>query len=107
LLHTGLHRAANRHPDDVDLLAVAVVLDTVSRVDVARGYLLTAGTLPGQLRSDDAVHPAVALRIGVDEGRIPANVANAGDFWAADYRECRVCQRWTLLGCSGGAALGS
>ena len=31
---------------------------------------------------------------------------NAGDFWAADYRACRVCQRWTLLGCSGGAALG-
>lgn len=31
---------------------------------------------------------------------------NAGDFWAADYRACRVCRRWTLLGCSGGAALG-
>jgi len=29
--------------------------------------LLTAGTLPGRLRSHDAVHLAVALRLGVDE----------------------------------------
>jgi predicted nucleic acid-binding protein len=67
LLHTELHCAANRHPDEVDLNSVAVVLDTLSLIDVTRGDLLTAGTLPGQLRSHDAIHLAVALRIGADE----------------------------------------
>jgi predicted nucleic acid-binding protein len=67
LLHTELHCAANRHPDDVDLDAVGVVLDVVSLIDLSRGDLLTAGTLPGRLRSNDAVHLAVALRLGADE----------------------------------------
>lgn len=67
LLHTELHCAANRHPDDVDLDSVGIVLDTVSLIDLARGDLLTAGTLPGQLRANDAMHLAVALRIGTDE----------------------------------------
>lgn len=67
LLHTELHCAANRHPDDVDLDTLTVVLDTVSLIDLTRGDLLTAGTLPGQLRSHDALHLAVALRIGADE----------------------------------------
>lgn len=67
LLHTELHCAANRHPADVDLDSVAVVLDTVSLIDLTRGDLLTAGTLPGQLRSNDAIHLVVALRIGADE----------------------------------------
>ena len=34
---------------------------------VERGDLLTAGTLPGRLRSNDAIHVAVALRVGADE----------------------------------------
>src|SRR5882757_6227718 len=67
LLHAELHCAANRHPDDVDLNSVGVVLDTVSLIDLTRGDLLTAGTLPGRLRSNDAMHLAVALRIGADE----------------------------------------
>ncbi|CCG04048.1 type II toxin-antitoxin system VapC family toxin [Blastococcus saxobsidens] len=67
LLHTELHCAANRHPHDIDLASVGVVLDTVTLVDLTRGDLLTAGALPGRLRSNDAVHLAVALRIGVDE----------------------------------------
>lgn len=67
LLHTELHCAANRHPDDVDLDSVKVVLDAVSLVDLTRGDLLTAGTLPGRLRSNDAAHLATALRIGADE----------------------------------------
>jgi uncharacterized protein len=67
LLHTELHCAANRHPDDVDIESVGIVLDTVSLIDLTRGDLLTAGTLPGRLRSNDAVHLAVALRIGADE----------------------------------------
>jgi predicted nucleic acid-binding protein len=67
LLHTELHCAANRHPDDVEVDSVRVVLDTVSLIDLTRGDLLTAGTLPGRLRSNDAVHLAVALRVGADE----------------------------------------
>jgi predicted nucleic acid-binding protein len=67
LLHTELHCAANRHPDDIDVEAVGIVLDTLTLVDVTRGDLLTAGALPGRLRSNDAVHLAAALRIGVDQ----------------------------------------
>ena len=67
LLHTELHCAANRYPSGVDLDAVSVVLEVVTLVDLTRGDLLTAGTLPGRLRSHDAVHLAVALRLGADE----------------------------------------
>ena len=67
LLHTALHCAANRHPGDIDRVAVGVVLDTITLVDLTRGDLQTAGALPGQLPSNDAVHLAVALRVGVDE----------------------------------------
>ena len=67
LLHTELHCAANRHPDDIDLDAVGIVLDAVTLIDLTRGDLLTAGALPGRLRSNDAIHLAVALRIGADE----------------------------------------
>lgn len=67
LLHTELHCVANRHPDDVDLDSVRIVLDAVSLIDLTRGDLLTAGTLPGRLRSNDAMHLAVALRVGADE----------------------------------------
>ncbi|MDK3257529.1 type II toxin-antitoxin system prevent-host-death family antitoxin [Blastococcus capsensis] len=67
LVAQGQARAANRHPGDIDLSAVGVVLDTVTLVDLTRGDLLTAGALPGRLRSNDAIHLAVALRVGVDE----------------------------------------
>lgn len=67
LLHTELHCAARRHPQEVDVDSVTVVLDTVSLVDLTRGDLLTAGSLPGELRSHDAIHLAVALRLAVDE----------------------------------------
>lgn len=67
LLHAELRCAANRHPDDLDLDSVAIVLDTVSLVDLTRGDLLTAGTLPGRLRSNNAIHLAAALRLSVDE----------------------------------------
>lgn len=66
LLHAELHRAAGRHPDDVDRVAVRAVLDAVDLVDLTRGDLLAAGT-HAPLRSNDAIHLAVALRLGVDE----------------------------------------
>ena len=67
LLHTELHCAANRHPDDVDPASVTVVLDILTLVDLTRGDLLSAGMLAGRLRSNDAIHLAVALRVGADE----------------------------------------
>jgi uncharacterized protein len=83
LLHVELHCAANRHPDDIDLAAVTVVLEVVSLIDLSRGDLLTAGTLPGRLRSNDAVHLAVALRVGAEEmitydGELASVAASAG-----------------------------
>ena len=66
LLHTEMHCAAGRHPQDVDLEAVGTVLDSVNLIDLSRGDLLAAGT-HAPLRSNDAIHLAVALRIGADE----------------------------------------
>jgi len=66
LLHTELHCAAGRNPAQVDLRAVGTVLDAVTLVDVTRGDLLVAGT-HAPLRSNDAIHLATALRLGVDE----------------------------------------
>ncbi len=66
LLHTEMHCAAGRHPDDVTLGSVGTVLDSVSLIDLTRGDLLAAGT-QAPLRSNDAIHLAVALRVGADE----------------------------------------
>ncbi len=66
LLHTEMHCAAGRHPQDVDLEAVRTVLDSVSLIDLTRGDLLAAGT-HAPLRSNDAIHLAVALRVAADE----------------------------------------
>ena len=66
LLHTEMYCAAGRHPDDIDLGAVRVVLGAVDLVDLIRGDLLAAGT-HAPLRSNDAIHLAVALRVGADE----------------------------------------
>lgn len=66
LLHTELHCAAGRHPDVVSADQVREVLNRVSLVDVTRGDLISAGVL-APLRSQDAIHLAVALRLGVEE----------------------------------------
>ena len=66
LLHTELHCAAGRHPAEIAIDAVTTVLGAVDLVDVTRGDLLAAGT-HSPLRSNDAIHLAVALRLGVDE----------------------------------------
>lgn len=66
LLHAELHCAAGRNPTIVLLDAVTTVLDVVNLVDVTRGDLLAAGT-HAPLRSNDAIHLATALRLGVDE----------------------------------------
>lgn len=67
LLHTELHCAAGRRPNLVNLTSISIVLDTVVLVDLTRGDLLTAASLPGGLRSNDAIHLATALRLGVTQ----------------------------------------
>jgi uncharacterized protein len=66
LLHTELHCAARRHPEVVSIEAVNRVLDAISLVDLRRGDLIAAPTMPGALRSNDAIHLAVAARLAVD-----------------------------------------
>lgn len=66
LLHTEMRCAAGRHPQDVNLDAVRSVLDAVNLIDITRGDLLAAGT-HAPLRSNDAIHLAVALRVGSEE----------------------------------------
>lgn len=46
--------------------AAQAVLEVVNLIDLTRGDLLAAGT-HAPLRSDDAIHLAVALRVGCDE----------------------------------------
>lgn len=66
LLHTELHCAASRHPDHVSAASVATALRAVGLVDLTRADLVTAGGLGGRLRSHDAIHLAVAIRLGAD-----------------------------------------
>jgi len=66
LLHTEMHCAAGRHPDAVAAEDVHTVLDALDLVDLTRGDLLAAGT-HAPLRSNDAIHLAVAIRVGADE----------------------------------------
>ncbi|HVX33738.1 MAG TPA: type II toxin-antitoxin system VapC family toxin [Solirubrobacterales bacterium] len=66
LLHTEMHCAAGRHPDAVEAASVQAVLEVVNLVDLTRGDLLAAGT-HAPLRSNDAIHLAVALRLGCEE----------------------------------------
>jgi predicted nucleic acid-binding protein len=66
LLHTELHCAAGRHPHDVELESVRAVLDAINLVDLTRGDMIAAGT-HAPLRSNDAIHLAVAIRLGADD----------------------------------------
>lgn len=66
LLHTEMHCASGRHPDAIDPTTVHDVLATVHLVDLTRGDMIAAGT-HAPLRSNDAIHLAVAIRVGADE----------------------------------------
>jgi uncharacterized protein len=82
LLHTETHCAGGRHPRDVDLDVVRAVLHCVNLIDLTRGDPLAAG-IHAPLRSNDAIHPAVALRVGADEivtydGELAQRASSAG-----------------------------
>ena len=66
LLHTEMHCAAGGHPAQIDLEAVRTVLDAVSLIGITCGDLLAAGA-HAPLRSNDAIHLAVAIRVAADE----------------------------------------
>lgn len=66
LLHTEMHCAAGRHPGAVAARDVQTVLDALDMVDLTRGDMIAAGT-HAPLRSNDAIHLAVAIRVGADE----------------------------------------
>ncbi len=82
LLHTELHCAAGRHPDIIGVELVNRVLAGVELFDLTRGDLIGAGTR-SPLRSHDAIHLEVALRLGVDEiatfdAELATSARNAG-----------------------------
>lgn len=64
LLHAELHCAALRKPEAVSGVIVRAVLSTIDLIDLERGDLVIAPTMPGRLRSADAIHLATALRVG-------------------------------------------
>lgn len=66
LLFTELHCAAGRRPSEIDEQSVLQALDAVEFVDVSRKDLLYAARLV-PLRSNDAIHLAVALRLEAQE----------------------------------------
>ena len=65
-LHTELHCAAARRAGDFPVDAVRTVLSAVELVDVERADLVAAATLPGRLRSADAIHLATSVRVAAD-----------------------------------------
>jgi uncharacterized protein len=65
LMFTELHCAATRR-GAISRDAIIGVLNAMTLVDVQRGDLLRAATSAWGLRSADAIHLAVALRLEVD-----------------------------------------
>lgn len=66
LLYTELHCAARRRPEVVDGETIGKVLELVTLTDLERRDLVAATVTPGRLRTADAIHLAVALRIGAE-----------------------------------------
>lgn len=66
LLHTEMFCAAGRRPEQLHPELIRQALDAVEFVDVTRADLIEASRL-APLRSNDAVHLAVALRLEAEE----------------------------------------
>lgn len=67
LLYAELHCAARRHPREVSPAAIDALLERVGLIELSRGDLLAVAALGAPLRTNDAIHLAVALRVGADE----------------------------------------
>jgi uncharacterized protein len=65
LLYTEMHCAVNRHRRAAKITVLKTFLDSVVLNDLTRGDFLAAAT--HTLRAGDAIHLAVALRLGCDE----------------------------------------
>lgn len=100
LVHTELHCATNRRPEQVEHEAVSDLLATIALVDLENGDLTTAPLLPGRLTSADATHLATALRLNAD-----AMVVYGADLRAAartaGIRTCSPGAAWLRQVCSG------
>lgn len=66
LLHTELHCAAGRRPEEIPVDGLTAIFDRVELTDLTREDLLAASR-NAPLRSNDAIHLAAAARLGVDE----------------------------------------
>ena len=66
LLHTELHCAVGRRLAQVSAERVLDLLDAVELIDLSRGDLVAASA-HAPLGAGDAIHLAVAVRLGVDE----------------------------------------
>lgn len=65
LLFTELHCAVNRRAG-IDSIGINVLLRALDVADVDRHDFTIAAAMPGRLRSADALHLAVALRLQAD-----------------------------------------
>jgi predicted nucleic acid-binding protein len=66
LLHTELYCALGRAAQGVAPTAIQSLLNRITLVELGRRDLVDAGTR-APLRAHDAIHLAVAIRIGADE----------------------------------------
>lgn len=66
LLYTEMHCAAGRRPNSIAIESIREVLDQIEFVDQTRNDMIFAARL-APLRSNDAIHLAVAMRLQVDE----------------------------------------
>ncbi len=66
LLHTELHCAAGPRGDEGVVDTIIGVLESLTLIDLLRTDLMNAPRQASGLRSQDALHLTVALRIGVD-----------------------------------------
>lgn len=84
LLETELRRMAVRH--DLSQTDVSDLLDRFALVEPDRSIFVEAGLLPGpNLRSLDALHIAVALRVGA-EAMVAYDIRQAGSARAVGLR---------------------
>jgi hypothetical protein len=84
LLHTELHRAANRRPEYIGREAVSEVLSAIALVDIENGDLTTAPLPPGRRGRE--------LTAGEPRGFLTRPTSRRNDWYARTGPGCRC---WT------------